>query len=389
MLVNSQPKKILILGPAHPYRGGIATFSERLASEYQSMGHQVRLFTFTLQYPNFLFPGKTQYSNDPAPPHLDIVACINSVNPYNWYKAGKQIAKEQADLIVVQFWLPFMGMCFGSLNHIIKRYSPHSTIVALTHNVIPHEKRLGDYTLTKYFVQSCDGFVSMSKSVLDDLSVFTNNTHKTYSPHPIYDTFGLPVDRTTARKALTHLGIQTTDKLILFFGLVRRYKGLDILLEAMGNEQVKAQGIKLVVAGEFYDDKSLYDDIITKHNLHKTVQVVPEFIATDAVKNYFCAADMVVQPYRTATQSGISQMAYHFECPMLVTKVGGLPEIVPHDKVGYVVPPNNSKAIAEALSNFFSDTEKANFFKKQVAIEKKRFAWEHMANAIIQVAADK
>lgn len=376
-------KKIYILGPAYPYRGGIAVFSEQLARTYLAEGHQLQLHTFKVQYPNFLFPGRTQFDTDGIAPNLPISRSINSINPINWWRVGNTIKKQRPDVLVWQYWLPFMAPCFGTINCLVRK-NQHTKVIAVIHNAIPHEKRPFDQSFTRYFLQSCDGFVALSRSVLDDIGQFTDNTNKQFIPLPVSDNFGEKVAKALARK---QLNIDPSDKLLLFFGLVRHYKGLDILLEALADPRVKEQGIKLLVAGEFYEDESKYQELIDNLGIRERLVLHPKFIPNDLVKHYFCAADMVVQPYRHATQSGISQMAYQFERPMLVTAVGGLPEIVPHNKVGYVLPPMQPQAIADAIINFYENEREATF-AHAVAIEKQKFSWQAMGEGILQLAAN-
>lgn len=372
--------RITLIGPAYPYRGGIASFTERLALAFEQQGATVNICTFTLQYPNFLFPGSTQFSSDAAPAGLAIERCISSVNPLSWWQVGRQLQQQRPDVLVTQFWLPFMAPALGSIHRLAHR-NKHTRIVGITHNVLPHEKRVFDNQLTNYFVQSCDGFVAMSRSVLNDLAQFTSNSNKMFIPHPIYDNFGEKVAKTLARR---QLGINENEKVILFFGLIRQYKGLDWLLEAMNNPQVRSLGVKLLVAGEYYESAELYEQLIAKYSLQDAVLLHTRFIPNDEVKYYFSAADMVVQPYRRATQSGISQMAYHFERPMLVTNVGGLPEIVPHNHVGYVTEPNPT-AIAAAIVSFYAQNREQEF-AQNVAAQKHLFSWQAMTEGILQLA---
>ena len=368
---------ITLIGPAYPYRGGIASFTERLALAFEQQGATVNICTFTLQYPPFLFPGATQFSSDAPPVGLTIERRINSVNPVSWYMTGRRLKQQRPDLIVTQFWLPFMGAAFGTIHRLAKS-NQHTQVVGITHNVVPHEKRPLDQQLTNYFVQSCDGFVAMSRSVLNDLEQFTSNTNKVFIPHPVYDNFGEKVDKKTARQ---YLHIDENEKLILFFGLIRQYKGLDWLIEAMNDPQLRQLNVKLLIAGEYYEPAEPYEQLIAKYSLQDRVLLHTRFIPNDEVKYYFSAADMVVQPYRRATQSGISQMAYHFERPMLVTNVGGLPEIVAHEQVGYVVEPNPS-AIAQAIANFYTQNRE-QAFTQQVAAQKHLFSWQAMAQGIL------
>jgi D-inositol-3-phosphate glycosyltransferase len=368
--------KITIIGPAYPYRGGIALFSNRLADALVEEGHDVDIVTFKMQYPSFLFPGKTQFSADQIECSVKTVRAINSVNPLNWIKVGKQIKAQQPDLVIFKYWMPFMAPCFGTIANIIKK-NKKTKLISLVHNLVPHEKRLGDAVLTNYFVKKVDGFIAMSQSVLNDISTFDPVKPKSLSPHPLYDNFG-PIK--TREEALKALGLDPTFNYMLFFGIVRKYKGLDTLLAAFADERLNNGRTKLLVAGEFYDDASEYLELIEKYKLQEAVILTQSFVADNDVANYFCAADIVVQPYRAATQSGVTQIAYHFEKPMLVTDVGGLKEIVPHNKVGYVVDPN-SKAVAEALVEFYQN-DRVEEFIAGVQDEKTKYSWTKMVGTV-------
>ncbi len=371
-------KNIVIIGPAHPLRGGLATFDERLARAFQEEGHQVSIITFSLQYPNFLFPGTTQFSSDPAPQDIDIQVLINSVNPFNWLSVGWKLKKMKPDIVICRFWLPFMGPSLGTILRLIKR-NGHSKIIGLIDNIIPHEKRFGDRPLAQYFASACDAFVVMSRAVEAEMKTFSNRP-TSYIPHPIYDNYGEKVER---EAALSHLNLPDDTRYILFFGFIRHYKGLDLLLEALNTEGVKKLKIKLIVAGEFYDDADFYKNIISSQAIEEQVILRTDFIPSDTVRYYFGAADLVVQPYRTATQSGISQIAYHFEKPMIVTNVGGLPEIVPHGEAGYVVEPT-PQYIADALVDFY-ENNRLNDFTNNVIENKKRFSWKAMTDGFLNI----
>jgi glycosyltransferase involved in cell wall biosynthesis len=371
------PKHIIIVGPANPLRGGIATFNERMAQELINEGHRVTIFTFSLQYPGFLFPGKTQYTTDPAPNGMDIRICVNSVNPFNWIKIGRILKKLKPDVLVLRFWIPFMGPCLGTIGKIAKK-NKHTKVVGFFDNVIPHEHRPGDHLFTSYFIRQCDRFITLSQQVLNDLRTFTASKPAHLIRHPIYDHYGAKI---THEDATAKIGVSANSRYILFFGFIRSYKGLDLLLEAMGDARIKNSNIKLIVAGEFYEDEKPYYSIIEKHQLEDRVVLRTEYISDEAVKYYFGAADLVVQPYRTATQSGITQMAYHFEKPMVVTNVGGLPEIVPEGKAGYVVAPEPA-AIANAIHNFFT-TKTPDSFLETIKEEKKKYSWKAIAEGIL------
>ena len=371
--------KITIIGPAHPLRGGIASSTERVAKAFLDENHEVNIVTFSLQYPSFLFPGKTQYSPDPKP-DLDISAEINSINPLNWIKVGQKLKKQRPDLIICKFWLPFMGPCLGTILRIVKS-NRHSKIVSIIHNIIPHEKRPGDKLFARYFVQPVEGFVVMSKSVHQDMRQFTTDKPVEFTPHPIYDNYGEQVPKNEAKR---YLKLKQDDKHILFFGFIRRYKGLDLLLEALTDKRIQDLGIKAIIAGEYYDDQQQYLDFIDKHNLHNHIILKDDFITSDEVRFYFGASDVVVQPYKSATQSGISQLAFHFEKPMIVTNVGGLPEIVNNGVSGYVTEVDSSQ-IAEAILKYYNNKNEADFTKGMIE-KKKDFSWERMTESVLKVS---
>lgn len=376
--------KIIIIGPAHPLRGGLASFDERLARAFQQAGHDASIYTFSLQYPGFLFPGTTQFSSEPAPKDVDIKVRINSINPLNWLSVGNELKKMKPDIIVVRYWLPFMGPALGTILRRIKKNN-HTKIIAITDNIIPHEKRPGDTSFTKYFLKTVDAFVTMSEKVLKDLRMFTNKPAHCVV-HPLYDNFG---DIISKEKARNFLKISSDEKIILFFGFIRKYKGLDILLEAMkilqekeNNQHIKLY-IKLLIAGEYYEDEKPYNDLIDSLKIAPQLILKTSFIPDSEVKYYLCAADFVIQPYRNATQSGVTPLAYHFEKPMLVTNVGGLPDMVPDYQSGLVAEPN-AVSIAEKIEELFSLGE--NFFLPHLREEKKKYSWEILVKTIIDLA---
>ncbi len=367
-------KKILILGTAYPFRGGLAAYNERLAEEMQQTD-EVEIWTFTVQYPGIIFPGKSQYSTDPAPAHLRIRRLINSVNPLNWWKVGRQIRRWAPDLIIVKYWLPLMGPCLGTLLRLGKR--GQTKVVSVLDNVVPHEKRPGDVPFTRYFLKPVDAFIAMSQSVLNDLRQFEPSKPASLIPHPIYDNYGAIVSKAAAR---AHLKLDENKRYILFFGFIRQYKGLDLLLQAMAEEPMRKLDIHLIVAGEFYEDAAPYQQLLQQLQLGDRVLMHTDFIPNEAVKYYFCAADLVVQPYKSATQSGISQIAYHFEKPMVVTNVGGLVEMVPDGKVGFQCEPE-PPAIAAAVEKYYVEEREADM-TAALREEKKQYSWERMAAEI-------
>ncbi len=372
--------KVFIIGPGFPLRGGPAQFNENLCREFNKMGHDAQIISYSLQYPNFLFPGSSQYeTSGSAPKDIKIHTLINTVNPLNWIKTARFIKKEKPDFIIFRYWLPFFGPSLGTIGRLVKK-GTNIKVLALTDNIIPHEKRAGDKPFTKYFVNSCDGFITMSKAVYNDISQFTPTDKKVFSPHPMYETYGEAVSKTEARKKL-NLG--ENDKVILFFGLIRKYKGLDILLEAMADSELKKQNIKLLVAGEFYEDKQPYLDLVKQHGLEQNVIFHSQFIPNEDVRYYFCASDLVAQTYRNATNSGVTMVGYYYEKPMLVTDVGGLSELVPHKKIGYTVP-IDTKIISDSIIDYFKNNREAEFISN-LKQEKIKYLWPTFINRVLEL----
>jgi len=374
--------RVIIIGPAHPLRGGLASYNERLAKQFIDEGNEVTIYTFSLQYPSFIFPGTTQYSTESKPSNLTINVCINSINPFNWIKVGNNLKNEKPDLVIVRYWLPFMGPCLGFILRQIKK-NKQTKIVCIADNIIPHEKRFGDKAFTKYFVQPVDAFITMSDKVMTDLKLFAPTKPTQLVAHPLYDNFGEKVSKEEAR---LKLGIKNEELILLFFGFIRKYKGLDLLLNAMKiikNSKFNIQNSKLLIAGEFYEDRKAYDEQIEKLDLQESLILHTDFIPDSEVKYYLCAADVVVQPYKNATQSGVTPLAYHFEKPMIVTNVGGLPSLVPNNKVGLIAEPN-AESIAEKIIDYFTKGEA--YFLPHLIEEKKKFTWSKMTTSIKQIA---
>ena len=370
--------KIFIIGPAYPLRGGLATFDELFCKAFNEQGHDCEIISYSLQYPNFLFPGSTQFdTSGNVPKNIKIHTLINSVNPLSWIKTARFIKKQKPDFIVFRFWIPFMGPALGSIARMVRKSGVK--VLAITDNVIPHETRPGDVAFAKYFINACDGFVTMSKAVMKDLEKFTSTVHKKYLLHPLYTSFGEKLNKMDARKALE---LPTDKQLVLFFGLIRKYKGLDMLLDAM-NELKSNPNINLVIAGEFYEDKQPYLDLIEKYQIQNQVILHGKFIANEDVKLYFSAADLVALPYRSATQSGVTQVSFHFEVPTLVTNVGGLGEIIPDKVAGYVVE-SNGKAIADGINDYF-ENNRMHLFTEGMIKEKQKYDWKIFVDEVIDL----
>ena len=379
--------KVIIIGPAYPLRGGLASFDQRLCRTFIEEGHSCSIYSFSLQYPGFMFPGTTQYSTDPPPAGIQIHSIINSINPFSWMRTGSRLNDEMPDLIVVRYWLPFMGPALGTILRRVRR-NRKTKIIAITDNVLPHEKRPGDQSFTKYFLKSCDAFVTMSDAVMNDLRQFERTKPAKKVVHPLYDNFGEIIPKVQARKELSerlHVNIVPGEKIILFFGFIRKYKGLDILLKAMDEPGIRKSGIRLLIAGEFYEDRNMYVRLIEQMNIKDELILKTDFIPDSEVRYYLCAADAVVQPYRHATQSGVTPLAYHFEKPMIVTNVGSFAEQVLHEETGLVVTAEPA-ALAGAILRFYELGEE--YFIPHLRIEKKKYSWKNLVNTILGLAHD-
>lgn len=366
--------KFLLIGPAFPLRGGIANFNTALYQELLQQGHDVVIYSFALQYPNFLFPGKTQFEEGEKPENLKVKTKINSINPFNWAKVARQIIAEAPDFIIVQFWMPFFAPSLGTILRKVKRKA-NAKIISITHNFFPHEPRLGDRQLLRYYTKVSDKYIALSKAVKADIEAFHKNAEVKFIPHPIYSIFGEKVTKSEARAFLHR---SDREKILLFFGIIRAYKGLELLIEAVHN--LKMSDFKVIVAGEFYEDKQRYLNLISAYNLEEQFIILDKFVKSEEIKYYFCAADLIVQPYISATQSGVTQIGYHFERPMLVTNVGGLAEIVPHGKAGYVCE-RDPKAIAAAIQDFYANNREKDF-ANFVASYKENFSWSKLVEGI-------
>ena len=365
--------KIAIVGPAHPYRGGLASIMESMAREFQSRGSEVDILTFTLQYPKILFPGKSQTVDTPPPTDLNIRRRVSTVNPLSWISVGRELKLMRPDIVLMKYWTPFMAPCFGTIAR-IARSNGHTRVICQIDNVEPHEHHITDTLFNHYYLNSVDGFIYMSEQVHSELKNYTSSP-ALFSPHPIFDNFGERVNREEACKKL---GLDPAVRYTLFFGLIRDYKGLDTLLDAWS--KFRRDGHKLLIAGEFYTSAEKYLKQIERLGIKGDIILHDFFIPDEEVRNYFSVADCVVLPYKSATQSGVTQICYNFCTPVIVTDVGGLKEIVPDGRVGYVCPAS-AEGVHEALEKIYSEDNIARF-AEAMQEERKRFTWKAMCDKI-------
>ncbi len=371
--------KILILSTAFPLRGGIAHYNALLARALAAR-HEVATITFRRQYPALLFPGKTQQEEGDVPLAPPAPELIDSIDPLNWIAVGREVRRRRPDLLIFKFWLPFFGPSFGTITRVAKRGTPVRSLV-ICDNVIPHEHRPFDRAFTRYLFSATDYFIVQSRAVERDLQSFRPGAVYRYAPHPVYDIFGAALPRTEARRLL---GI-TAPRVLLFFGYIRRYKGLHLLLRAMAR-LIPTLDVYLLVVGEFYEDERPYREEISTLGLDRRVSLYSGYIPNAEVARFFSAADAVVLPYTSATQSGIAQIAYNFNLPVIATDVGGLAEVVIDGQTGFVVPPNDPEALAAAIRRFYGEGRQASL-EANVTVEKRRYSWENMVRAIEEMAA--
>jgi glycosyltransferase involved in cell wall biosynthesis len=369
---------IVIVGTAWPLRGGISHYNALLYQEL-SRRHRVEIITFRRQYPALLFPGKTQKETEGELLRVPSEELVDSINPLNWITVGRDIARRKPDLLIFKYWLPFFGPCFGTIARQAKRNGT-TRVVYICDNVVPHEKRPGDAAFTRYAFAPADGFIVQSDVVERDLLAFLPGARYRKVPHPVYNIFGAGTDKQEARRAL---GLEAGPTL-LFFGYVRRYKGLHVLLEALAEART-SMDVRLMVVGEFYDEEQSYREQITRLGLGDAVHLNADYVANDRVGTYFSAADAVVLPYLSATQSGIAQIAYNFDRPVIATDVGGLGEVVLDGRTGFLVPPGDPHALASAIRKFYDEHREAAF-AAAAREEKRKYTWEAMAGALEELA---
>jgi len=371
--------KIVIVGTAYPLRGGIAHYNAILY-KHLSGRHSVEIVTFTRQYPSILFPGKTQDEKGGQEGAVPTEQLIDSINPWTWYTAAKAIARKKPDLLIFKYWMPFFAPCFGTIARLVKRWTG-AKVLFICDNVIPHERRVGDTALTRYAFAAVDAFIVQSGAVEKELKAFHPQARYELVPHPVYEIFGTLMSKDKARR---ELGIRD-ERVILFFGYVRRYKGLHLLLDAMP-AILKSINVKLLVVGEFYDDEQKYRRQIEEKKLADHVLVHSDYVPNEEVSRYFSAADVVVLPYVSATQSGIVQIAYQFDKPVIATDVGGLAEVVLNERTGFIVKPEAPEEVAKAVVRFYEEGREAEFVRN-VNAEKKKYSWENLVQAIERLTA--
>jgi glycosyltransferase involved in cell wall biosynthesis len=372
------PHPFALIGPYAPYRGGIAHFGETLRGGLEARGHRVTPVTFSRQYPSFLFPGKTQLA--PEAGESEAARLLDTCWPPSWWRTARRVAALRPRAVLFQYWMPFFAPAYGAVARLLRRRGIPS--LAVVHNAEPHERFPLGRPLTRFFLRACAGHLALSEAVEDDLHTLVPGAPVRRVAHPTYDRFG---DAPSQAEARAELGLPEEAPVLLFFGFVRRYKGLHVLLDAMPQIAEALPEARLVVAGAFYDDIAPHRAQIRRHGLSEQVRLDAGYVADADVPRYFAAADVVVQPYVSATQSGVAQIAFHFDKPVITTDVGGLAEIVPHEEAGLVVPPENPAALAGAVTRFFKE-ERAETLAAGVRTQKEAHSWTPLYDALEELA---
>ncbi len=366
-----------LLGPLHPYRGGIAHYGALLAEEL-AREDEVHAFNFSRLYPQLLFPGKTQFDESDNPFALPAPRTLDSLLPTSWRRTASAIAEAEPDALLCHWWHPFFGPAYGSVLRRLGKLRPGCARILLCHNVLPHERSRVDLLLGRRALGVADGFLVHSEDDADNLRKLLPGAPLKVHPHPRYDAFA--GEAPTPEEARAQLGIGSEEKVVLFFGYVRAYKGLDLALRALA--RCRESGLRLWVVGEFYEDRAPYDALIRELGQDDTVRIVDRYVANEEVAAYFQAADLVLQPYRSATQSGIAQIAFAFGKPVLATAVGGLPEQIEDGVTGLLVPPDDLPALAAAIDRYFGETGLAARLSVGIAAAAARFSWRGLAGGL-------
>ncbi len=380
--------KLAFLGPAPPFRGGIVTYYGLLARALTGRGHEVFWASFKRQYPGFLFPGTTQQGETAA--WLDHPHTPRFVpwSPWSWWRAARDIRAAAPRALVIKYWLPFFAPGFWAVTWLLRRWTD-TRIIYLLDNVIPHEKYPLGMFLTRRALGNGHGFIAQSDQVRRDLfSVLpaVDPQQVRTVPHPVYD-FGRPGrERKSKAAARAALDLPAEARIVLFFGFIKPYKGVLHLIDAAGDlKREFGDGLQVLIVGDIYGDRQPYLDRIAASDGRGIIRLIDGFVPDETVEDYFLAADLVVLPYVSATQSGIVQIAYHYDLPVVTTRVGGLPEVVQDGRTGFLVPPGDAAALAAAITRFFREGKAAEF-AAAVAVEKRKYSWDAMAEAVEDLA---
>ena len=376
--------RIVLIGPTYPFRGGISHYST-LSYDILSKKHDVKFISFNRQYPDSLFPGKTQKDNSQKPLKAESLAIIDSLNPLSWVKVIREVKKFNPDLTIFQWWTPFFSPCYTFISFFIKKFSK---IVYIIHDLIPPEKNITDKLFTKIAFLNTSWFILHSKKDEEGLKLIKKDAKLKIIPHPIYSVFKELYTNNGNNKLRSSLGLKSTDKLILFFGYVRKYKGLKYLIKSMPKVLNEINNCHLLIVGEFYEDENKYRKLIKELGVSQNIKIINKYIPNEEVGNYFTSSDVVVLPYTQISQSGVVQIAYGFKKPVISTKIGGLPDVVRDGVTGILVPPEDYEALAQGIIKYFKEND-PKLFEKNIISEINRFSWERLDETIKEIGEEE
>ncbi len=379
--------RFVIVGTAYPLRGGIAQYVALLHRALVARGHEVKIITFSRQYPKILFPGKTQDEQGGPGIAVEAEQIIDSINPLSWRRAGQRIAEFEPDAVIFKFWLPFFAPAYGVIartaKKILRKKNKQTKIIFIADNAIPHEKRPGDRAFTNFAFKVVDHFIVQSSAVERDLKSLKPDAAFTRLEHPVFESFGAPISQQEARKKL---GLEEKDEVLLYFGFIRKYKGIDIAIKAVAQVATMRPNLVLLVAGESYSGEEDYKALANELGVLGThVRFFDQYISNDDVPIYFCAANAALLPYRNATQSGVVQIAYFYNLPVIATNVGGLLEIVINHKSGLIASEATSEAVAMTIQQFFETSLEATL-REGINTEKPKYLWSTFAEGIERIS---
>ena len=371
---------IILVSTAPPYRGGISEHTKGLYLNL-SKNHSVKIFSFYYQYPKILFPGKSQkFNNNQKFENTDYT--ISSINIFSWFKTANKILKQKPDLIIFSYWNPFFAPCFGYIAKLLKNKIGSDKLISICHNIKPHERNFLDKSLIKFYLRPFKNFMLMSSYVENQLKLYKNNFNSSVRFLPINEKYNIPYNKI---KIKLEMGYESGDKLILFFGLIRSYKGLDNLLYAFNDVLLNDSSIKLIIAGEAYEDLDRYKKIITNHNMHNNIIWINEFLSNEFIEKLMVTSDLLILPYNSASQSGVLSQAWQYNLPSIVTNIGGLPECVDEGKSGYIVEPNDTDQLSMRIKHFFNSTDLVEM-SEYIKLNKKKFSWDNHIEGILELA---
>lgn len=371
---------IVVIGPYFPYRGGISDTNQELCETLNKLGHNVNVISFKLLYPSLLFPGRTQFYKENSKQDIKSKRLINSINPFNWINNSRVINDLNPELVISTYWTPFLAPCLSFINNTINK---NILKIGIVHNAYPHEKNIFQKKLFKIYLKSINKIITLSKNINNQINEISKSKKKIVLFHPIPKKFGKPIKKQIAKKKI---GLKKDYNYLLFFGLIRKYKGLDILIESMSEIIKKRNDVKLLIVGENYESIIKYKKLIKKNNLENCISFINHFISEQEIKYWFCSSELVIQPYKKASQSGITPLSFQFETPTVCTNISGLSEYIIDNKDGFLSNPNSNDLAKKILMALNSDL---TLIKKEIRNKKEKLTWNNFVSNLLKQKNDK